>query len=108
MQYSILFQLFRLWKYPITYSLFSTHQSAFILAREIITIQRGPFVKVHYTLYSTMDADGLMYGSVGPRGWNFKELLRSKLCTGVLKKSMGARNRVGIGLSFRSARLHCP
>ncbi len=69
----------------ITYSLFSTHQSAFILAREIITIQRGPFVKVYYTVYSTMDADGLMYGSVGPRGWNFKELLRNKLCTGVSK-----------------------
>jgi hypothetical protein len=27
-------------------------------------------------------------------------------CAGIFKQSMGARNRVGIGLSYRPARLH--
>jgi hypothetical protein len=27
-------------------------------------------------------------------------------CAGILEQSMGARNRVGIGLSYRPARLH--
>jgi hypothetical protein len=30
----------------------------------------------------------------------------SEPCTGILEQSMGARNRVGIGLSYRPARLH--
>ncbi len=30
----------------------------------------------------------------------------SQYCAGILKQSMGARNRVGIGFSYRPARLH--
>ncbi len=30
----------------------------------------------------------------------------SLLCAGIFKQSLGARNRVGIGLSYRPARLH--
>ncbi len=30
----------------------------------------------------------------------------SVVCAGIFKQSMGARNRVGIGLSYRPARLH--
>jgi hypothetical protein len=28
------------------------------------------------------------------------------LCAGIFKQSMGARNRVGLGLSYRPSRLH--
>jgi hypothetical protein len=31
---------------------------------------------------------------------------RPTTCAGIFKQSIGARNRVGIGLSYRSARLH--
>ncbi len=34
------------------------------------------------------------------RAWGIKN------CGGIFKQSMGARNRVGIGLSYRPARLH--
>ncbi len=33
-------------------------------------------------------------------------LISISLSTGIFKKSMGARHRVGIGLSYRPARLH--
>jgi hypothetical protein len=38
------------------------------------------------------------------KGWQFS--LVKKACAGIFKPSMGARNRVGIELSYRPARLH--
>jgi hypothetical protein len=34
------------------------------------------------------------------------EILKKLFCTGILNKSTGARNLVGVGLSYRPARLH--
>jgi hypothetical protein len=33
-------------------------------------------------------------------------MLAQESCAGIFKQSMGARNRVGIGLSYRPTRLH--
>jgi hypothetical protein len=39
---------------------------------------------------------------------SLKLLHPSELCAGIFKQSMGARNRLGMGLSYWPARLHSP
>jgi hypothetical protein len=38
--------------------------------------------------------------------WAPWKVYKYRLCDGIFKQSMGARNRVGIGLSYHPARLH--
>jgi hypothetical protein len=50
---------------------------------------------MRYLLAMGIVKEPLQYGT--PQGF---------LCAGILEQSMGARNRVGIGLSYRPAKLH--
>jgi hypothetical protein len=45
-------------------------------------------------------------GGGGGGEWNWKQDITQKTGAGIFKESMGARNRVGIELSYRPARLH--
>jgi hypothetical protein len=52
-------------------------------------------LRMRYLLALGIVKEPLQYGT--PLGF---------LCAGISKQSMGARNRVGIGLSYRPAKLH--
>jgi len=49
-----------------------------------------------------MPLGGSPVGALGRR----RRMRFPDCCAGILKQFMGARNRVGIGLSYRPARLH--
>jgi hypothetical protein len=51
-----------------------------------------------------MEEDGAVASIFPPIFWYFRQIKMYR--AGIFKKSMGARHRVGTGLSYRPARLH--
>ncbi len=76
-----------LWRHILTYSNFQCEQNPDSI-----------FVLRIYYFYVTFRSRNLSQ-------WHGKQL-KGWACAGIFKQSMGARNRVGIGLSYRPTRLH--
>ncbi len=68
---------------------------------------RVAYVGAPTRMRSNAVGGGDSYFMLGVGGCNYDASTRASfLCAGIFKQSMGARNRVGIRLSYRPARLH--
>jgi hypothetical protein len=64
------------------------------------------YFSIEKEMCSVLISAGILELSMGARNRVGKGLSYRAARAGIFKKSMGARHRVGIGLSYRPARLH--